>query len=300
MKEQLTDLEIHYLTKKNFIEVLSENPRIDKLITIDKSIKEVISDLQREKYDHIVDLHNNLRTRSLTWRLKAKVTRFPKLNVKKWLLVKLKSDRLPEVHVVDRYFEAVRDLKVTNNNSPVEFFIAKNNEVNPADYGLESGKYISLAIGAQFATKRMPEELLEKILNKIEGKVALVGGPTDVLLADSLASKHQNVINLAGKLNLQQSASIVRQGERLLTNDTGMMHIASAFDLPIISVWGNTSPKFGMYPYRPFNRDSYTIHEVSGLSCRPCSKIGYQKCPKGHFKCMLEQDVPAITKALLD
>ena len=69
----------------------------------------------------------------------------------------------------------------------------------------------------------------------------------------------------------------------IITHDTGLMHIAAVFNKPIVSIWGNTVPEFGMYPYQV---DKSTILEVKGLACRPCSKIGYQKCPKGHFKCM--------------
>jgi ADP-heptose:LPS heptosyltransferase len=72
------------------------------------------------------------------------------------------------------------------------------------------------------------------------------------------------------------------------------MHIAAMFDVPIVSIWGNTVPAFGMSPYRPGNEKSVKIHVVVGLNCRPCSKIGYQECPKGHFKCMEKQDLSAI------
>jgi ADP-heptose:LPS heptosyltransferase len=72
----------------------------------------------------------------------------------------------------------------------------------------------------------------------------------------------------------------------IVTNDTGLMHIASAFHKPIISLWGNTVPEFGMYPYMPGRPQGYDVMEVKKLPCRPCSKIGYEKCPKGHFKCM--------------
>ena len=67
-----------------------------------------------------------------------------------------------------------------------------------------------------------------------------------------------------------------------------MMHIAAAFKKKIYSVWGNTIPQFGMYPYMAASNSK--IIEVKGLGCRPCSKIGYDKCPKGHFKCMQEID----------
>ena len=109
---------------------------------------------------------------------------------------------------------------------------------------------------------------------------------------------NQRVLDLCGKLTLRQSAFMTKHCEKLLTGDTGLMHIASCFETPIVSVWGNTVPDFGMYTYAPQNKSLYTIHEVEGLSCRPCSKIGYKECPKKHFKCMHLQDAEAIKKDL--
>ena len=92
--------------------------------------------------------------------------------------------------------------------------------------------------------------------------------------------------NACGKYNLNQSASLVKQCQALFTHDTGLMHIAAAFKKKIYSIWGNTVPEFGMYPYKT----DFEVFEVRGLDCRPCSKIGYSKCPRGHFKCMREQE----------
>ena len=99
----------------------------------------------------------------------------------------------------------------------------------------------------------------------------------------------ERVFNAAGKTNLNESAYLLKISEKVITPDTGMMHIAAAFQKEIISVWGNTVPEFGMYPYyKKGNETKFTIIENKELKCRPCSKIGYDKCPKGHFKCMLE------------
>jgi ADP-heptose:LPS heptosyltransferase len=74
------------------------------------------------------------------------------------------------------------------------------------------------------------------------------------------------------------------------------MHVAAAYKRPLISLWGNTVPAFGMYPYYGSkflqatgarkNELPYDIIEINNLRCRPCSKIGYDACPLGHFKCM--------------
>ncbi|HNV96526.1 MAG TPA: glycosyltransferase family 9 protein, partial [Bacteroidales bacterium] len=92
--------------------------------------------------------------------------------------------------------------------------------------------------------------------------------------------------------SLLQSASLIRQAKVVLTGDTGLMHIAAAFNKKIVTVWGNTVPEFGMYPYS--DKNLYTINEVKSLPCRPCSKIGFNQCPKKHFNCMIKQDTSSI------
>ena len=107
--------------------------------------------------------------------------------------------------------------------------------------------------------------------------------------ARPLSDKAQGkVYNACGRFSINQSASLVQQARVVITPDTGLMHIAAAFKKKIISVWGNTIPEFGMFPYLP-DKDSRII-QVEGLSCRPCSKIGYSSCPKKHFRCMNDID----------
>jgi heptosyltransferase-2 len=104
----------------------------------------------------------------------------------------------------------------------------------------------------------------------------------------------ETILNACGKFNLNQSASLVKQAKFVISHDTGLMHIASAFKKDIISVWGNTVPVFGMYPY--LSGENSIIVENNNLKCRPCSKIGFKKCPKKHFKCMNDIDESQIIK----
>lgn len=307
LKEQLPDSEIHFLTKSSFRSVVEHNPNIDKVITIKSSIKEVTTQLKSEKYDHIVDLHNNLRTRSLAFRLRRPTTRFPKLNWKKWQLVKFKKVSMPDVHVVDRYFDAVRTLGVKSDGKKGDFVIPEGEMVDlksdfdcaqPSSFGIEPGKFVAIVIGAKFGTKQLPIEKLTELIEKISEPVILIGGPDDKILGEEILSKvnHEHVLNSCGKFSILGSASILKQSRVVISNDTGMMHIAACFDVPIVSIWGNTVPELGMYPYRPNDEASFSIHEVKGLNCRPCSKIGFESCPKGHFDCMMKQDVDGIVE----
>ena len=299
IKQQLPACELHFLTKSSYASIVHSNPFIDQVHTLNDSTKNLIQTLRSENFDVVIDLHKNLRTSRIKKALGVKSYAFPKLNIEKWLLVNFKRKSMPELHVVDRYFEAVKALNITNDQQGIDFFIPKEDEVNIAEtYGLNT--YLAVAIGAQFATKRLPEHKLLEILSQINQPIVLLGGKEDQALGERLKINlvNKTVLNLCGELSLTQSASLVKQSSALLTHDTGLMHIASAFNVPIISVWGNTVPELGMYAYRPMQKENIHIHQVKNLSCLPCSKIGDQKCPKGHFKCMEEQDSKEIAASV--
>lgn len=293
LKLQRPELEIHFLTKNSFASILENNPYVDKVFSITKSTSEILPQLKNEGYDFIVDLHKNTRTRQLKMALRKPSRSYPKLNFKKFLLTNFKIDKMPKVHIVDRYFEAVKILGITNDQKGLDYFIPEKDEINIDSQDIPKF-YIAFAIGAQFATKKLPENKIIELLSKTDKSIVLLGGENDRKLGEKIANKLAHVISKCGDLNLNQSASVLKQAEKVISHDTGLMHIASAFQKPIISIWGNTVPSIGMYPYLPQKNAVFSIHEVDGLKCRPCSKIGYQKCPKGHFNCMNNQDLDAI------
>jgi len=297
LKQQVPGVEIHYLTKKSFQTVLKNNPYIDKLHLLEDSLSPLIYQLKAEKFDHIVDLHRNLRTMLLKSRLGIKSSSFDKLNVEKWLLVNFKINILPPLHIVDRYLKTVEFLGVKNDDKGLDYFLEK-------DYSLtellpESHRnYTGVAIGAQHFTKRLPVYKLIEVCKLLDHPVVLMGGKEDAERADEIAKgAGEHVFNACGKFTLDESAYLVKMSMQIITHDTGLMHIAAAFNKPIISIWGNTVPGFGMYPYQVTESK---IIEVAGLKCRPCSKIGFQKCPLGHFKCMNEQDPAQIVNFNFD
>ena len=157
---------------------------------------------------------------------------------------------------------------------------------------------LAAVVGATYYTKRIPKEKLVEFCKKETRPIFLLGGKEDAETAQSVADICGNAINLCGKLSLHGSAYCVQQASVVITSDTGLMHIAAAFRKPIVSIWGNTVPKFGMYPFYPEGMDLNTTIEVAGLRCRPCSKIGYDRCPKGHFKCMKEIRTEQVVAAL--
>lgn len=297
LKNQLENIEIHYLTKKSYGSIVQNNPNINRVYVLGESLNDVIRELQKENYDFVVDLHRNLRSFRVKKALKKPSGTFSKLNFEKFLLTKFKVNKLPEIHIVDRYFGAVKKLGVKNDQAGLSYYIPNEDQVLLADYGIHDC-FAAFAIGAQFATKRLPKDKIISLIKQISSQIVLLGGPSDVSTAASISESCPNVINLCGKLNLNQSASIVQQSQVVITHDTGLMHIASSFEKKIISIWGNTVPEFGMYPYQPSKPANYSIFEVKDLPCRPCSKIGHNKCPKEHFKCMINQPLVEIAEAI--
>ncbi len=287
IKQQLKDVELHFITKQQFISVIENNPYVDKFHTINQSLAVVIPQLKKENFDYIIDLHHNARTLKLKLALGKKSFSFNKLNWQKFLIVNFKKNKLPQKHIVDRYFEAAANIGVKNDGRGLDYFINDKDEIDIVSSlpALFHNDYHALVVGGSYFTKQIPLNKLKEICSTSSLPLILLGGKEDAAIAEQVYQFHKNkVLNLCGKLNLNQSASIIQQANKVITSDTGLMHIAAAYKKDIISLWGNTIPEFGMGPYLA-GKNSQVL-EVTNLSCRPCSKLGYKKCPKGHFKCM--------------
>ncbi len=271
--------------------MIEANPHIDK-IHIFNQYDSTIQNLSKEKFNFIVDLQNNWKSRLICWKLRIPNKAFPKLNIRKFLVVlsKIKSILSP-VHIVDRYFKAAHPLGIKNDQQGLDFFI-NDSKIScfVKNYPIP---YISVVTGGSYNTKKIPLSKLREIAHRlVDKKIVLLGDENDFSIAHQLASEFQNIENLCGKLNLHESAYMIKNSTFVITSDTGLMHIAAAFKKTIYSLWGNTIPEFGMYPYFPAPNSK--ILENNTLWCRPCSKLGYQSCPLIHFKCMKNIDVSKI------
>ncbi len=309
LKQQLK-AEIHFLTKKPFRSILDANPNVDKVYAIKSKIGEISQELKREQYDWVIDLHHNLRSLQVKLLLRTANRSFDKINFQKWLMVRFKWNVLPHTHIVHRYLDTVKKLGVQYDGQGLDYFIPEAQELPLRNLAtdqnlspelrnaLQPGQYIALVIGAAHATKRLPVKKLIEICQGIQQPIVLLGGPDDRQAAEQIAqAAGSHVVNTCGQYSLHQSASLVRQAQQVITHDTGLMHIAAALRKPIVSVWGNTIPEFGMTPFYPDGMEKNTTVEVKNLSCRPCSKIGFDACPQGHFHCMAQIDLTKITSA---
>jgi heptosyltransferase-2 len=288
---------LHYLTKKKFAGIVTSNPYLDKVLLLEDNLAKTIEEIKAENYDVIIDLHHNLRTLRIKSALpKVPFYSFNKLNIEKWIYVNLKINVMPEKHIVDRYMGTVKHLGVANDGLGLDYFIPQEDEIKEGDIPFSHLQgYVAIAIGAAHNTKKLPVEKLQELVEKINYPIILLGGKDDFLNGEKIAAKDAiKIYNACGKFSLNESADIVRNSKLVISHDTGLMHIAAAFKKNIFSIWGNTVPSFGMVPYQT----EFEVFQVNKLQCRPCSKTGFDKCPRGHFKCMNNQSMDAIASGV--
>jgi len=292
LKKQLPHAEIHFLTKPAFQYIYDQNPYLDKLLLLKNTLNETIQEIKSEGYDHIVDLHNNLRTAIIKLRTGIPSTTYNKQRVLKWLSLKLRKNLVPPVHLVDRYFKAVLPLGVRNDQHPIEYFIKSSHQLSALLPPAFQQGYIAFIIGAAHFTKRMPNEKVVSICNQLAYPIVLLGGKDVAHNAKEIMEKsHAPLYNACGLTSLDESVFLVSKAVAVIGFDTGLTHIAEAFNKPLVSIWGSTVPELlGVQPYH-IDR---SLEAGVVLPCRPCSKYGLPKCPLGHFKCMWQIDEQPI------
>lgn len=294
LRKQFTDAEIHFLTKPENKIIVESNPNIDKVLLLKKSLFETISELKKEHYTTVIDLHKNLRTFIIKQLLFKPTYTFNKLSLEKEILIHFHYNLLPtNLHITERNLATVAPLGVKGDGEGMDYFIAAQHEVELQNLNLQQGKFIAWVIGAKHFTKILP---VEKVIESIrlfqqkfpDKKVVLLGGREDVEMAENIVSNFsENVMNVCGKFNLSQSVSILNQSEIVISGDTGLLHIAVALGKSVVAIFGSTVPEFGVFPkYGKFKIQPSAIIEMKDLDCRPCTKFGRNSCPKGHFLCM--------------
>ena len=308
--------QIDFLTNQEFTDLVRHNPHISNIISYDKKmgfsgLYALKTALMAEKYDWIIDLHNSLRSRFL--RLFSKIISdvkeisvYEKPYIARKLLINFKKDIYPKPYkkVLLKYFDALFDKNIQYDNKGTEVFFGEENSQKINDL-LEfqtniktntNANIITICPAASAFTKQwLPEyfaNLIKKLFeyynfdNKNNVKIVLLGGKADISVCENIKKMVDNQANtdliiLAGKCNLLDSAALLARSKVVITNDTGMMHLAEAQNKPVLAIFGSTVEAFGFYP---FLEKSEIVEEK--LACRPCSQSGESACPKGHFKCM--------------
>jgi len=305
LRKKFTNAKIDFIVKKEFSELLKFNPYLTNVIEFDasKGFKELLrlkKQILKERYDLIIDIHNNLRSIFLRTFSGAKVVKINKRIFKRFLLVKFKINLYKNaIPVAERYIEPVLQFSIKNDNQGVELFVP-DDVIESAKIKIafsNSNLYIAFSPSAKHETKRWLAErfaeLGDKLAEKFNAKIILLGGIEDIERCAKVEKMMKHTpINLCGKTSLLESSAILSLCKLLVTNDSGLMHIGSAMKTKIVAIFGSTVKEFGFFPY---GTESIVIEKP--VKCRPCSHIGRDKCPKGHFKCMRDIEVEEVFQA---
>jgi lipopolysaccharide heptosyltransferase II len=293
------------LTKREYVPLLSHNPHVNLVLGMapNRSLLSLAAELRADRYTHLLDLHDNLRSRTLRLLVPGRWRTYPKHRLARAWLIRAKRNRYRDRRpVAERYFSAARDLGVQPDGSPPDFFLGAEAGEQVADWlrtvGLEKeANIVALAPGAAHATKRWPLEHWRALLARnLESGVAvvIVGGPADAELGAALAGEHRGrVANAAGVFGLQGTGALLQRARVLISGDTGVMHMATAVGTPVVSLFGPTVEAFGFFPY---SRQA-SVLELP-LPCRPCTAQGSSRCPLGHHRCMIDMQPSVVYEAL--
>lgn len=290
------DYEVHYLNKKEYASILSSNPLLKKIWEYGEDEPRLLKSLKQEDYDLVIDLHNTLRSARIRKTLGVNFRVLRKQHLKKFIITKLGLKNWTYPHMVDQFLSTISDLNPDNLKYAPEIYFSDQDNATFKNLELPDN-YMCIVVGAAYKTKRIP---IQKILDIIQGteiKAVLIGGPGDVKLASEISKQAtKSFIDLTDKLSLKSSALVVKNANVVLAGDTGMMHIANAFEKPLIAIYGSTHPVFG---YGPFAESDKTIViQDNSVACRPCTKQGRDSCPKGHFNCMENIDSAQIIEKM--
>ncbi len=285
IKKKYPEIKIDFILKKEYKEVLEFNPYISKVLEYPANRNEkklFLNQFKENQHDFIIDLQNNFRSAEIRKILGHPFVKFNKKSIDKFLLVKFKINRLRNSSQIPiRYAETLDNLKLDDDG--LDFFLP--NKITPELNNNEN--IIGFAPGSKHFTKMWPKEYFIELGNQLKNegfKIALFGGGNDIRTCHEISNNIPNCINQCGQNNLYKTAINMKQCSAIVCNDSGLMHVASALKIPLLALFGSTVKEFGFSPYKSKN----IVYENNKLECRPCTHIGRDKCPKKHFKCMLE------------
>jgi heptosyltransferase-2 len=313
LKATFPNSRIDFVTSQEFKEIYKYNPYISNLIEYDKSSNfeqiatqknDIKQNLPLGKYDYVIDLQRNMRTKIFRSGLGEIYFLVHKRRLHKLSLVYLKKPlykTLIPVPEVNRF--CVRELDVKNDNKGLEIWLPEEKGLQNYPPEFKQRKKdefykIAIAPGAYHFTKRYPKErfvnLIELISKKINAEFYIIGGMKDKEITDYIKLNSKvNITDYSNSTSILETAKILNTMDVLITNDTGVMHIAASRKIPVLAIFGSTVKEFGFIPYGT----DYRIAE-STINCRPCTHIGRNECPRKHFDCMMNITVEKLVKEL--
>ncbi|MGM0509270.1 MAG: lipopolysaccharide heptosyltransferase II [Fusobacteriota bacterium] len=298
---------IDYITTPSGAAILKNNPNLNKIISYDKKGKnkgiqeliKLIRRIKKEKYDIAIIPHRYLRSTLIAFfsGIKERVG-YSNSGGKIFLTKKINYEK--ESHEVKRLLNLIQNKEISMSDANLKLYPGKKEreEIDKLweKNNLDNYKIITIAPGSKWLTKRWPlnyyNELIKKISKDKRYKILLIGGRDE---KDLNIRETSTTLNLIGKTTLLEVAEILKRSNLLIGNDSSPLHIASAFGIEIIAIFGATTKGLGFYPWSKKGN----VIEKKDLECRPCGLHGGDKCPENHFKCMLEIEPEEVYNKVL-
>ena len=284
------DAQVDFLVRKGNESLLKDHPFLKNIFTWDKRNKKysglfrLLKRVRKEKYDKVINLQRFASSGWLTAFSGAKEKLGFKKNPLSFLFDKsFDHDVLNGMHEVQRNNQLIAQFTDDVFNKPKLYPSDKD---YTAIRTYQDQKYICILPSSVWFTKQYPKEKWIEFIESVPEKfyIFLMGGPEDKNLCEqiSVLSQSNHVKNLAGELSFLESAALMKNAAMNYTNDSAPLHLASARNAPVTSIFCSTVPSFGFYPLS----DNYKIIETKiELPCKPCGLHGWKACPLGHFQC---------------
>ncbi len=315
LRQAYPEARIDFAVKSEFSDVLRFNQNLSTILELGSPLREELRALairvRSIGYDLILDIHNSLRSRYLRLSARARAVNV----VNKRILARLALVNLKRnfyrgtVSVPERYLETVKRYGVSDDGAGLEVEVpGETAEAVRAMLGkYELDRYptvVGLVPMAKHFTKQWPSERFVEFgvqfARRNKSKIILFGPREGTDTCGDIAQMinaevgSTAAVSLAGMLSILEVAAALDHCTLVVSNDSGLMHLAAARKRKVVAVFGSTVKEFGFFPY---GTESIVL-ERNGLSCRPCSHIGLERCPKGHFRCMKEiQAADAVAAA---
>ncbi|MEO6694718.1 MAG: glycosyltransferase family 9 protein [Ignavibacteria bacterium] len=298
LKKYFPDSQIDFLCIPSTSILLKNNPYINEVYPYDKKnsgingLISLVKKIRKIRYELILSPHRSFRSSLISYFSSAsKSVSFDTTSFSFLYSDNIVYDR--GIHEIQRNLKLLEPIGISQTEIVrPEIFVSEQErrKVNSIFYEHRfkpDEKFIVIAPGSAWFTKRFPEEkfiTLCNLLITLNLKIFLIGGKEDKKTSDFILynSRNKNLINVTGNLSVLESTELISKAELIITNDSAPLHIANSVDTKVIALFGSTVPEFGFYPYG--NND--IVIATEGLSCRPCSLHGKNKCPVGTFVCM--------------
>lgn len=317
LRQQYPSLKITLVSRPFFAPLFRDIPDLQFYpVDLDKKHKGVLGlyqlfrELSLLDIDAFADLHNVLRSKILGIFFKMNGTPVVTLDKGRSDRKKLTTQKPKTIAPIKSVFERAADV-FTRLNLPISLTritLLKRLELNPeitSVTGDKNCKWIGIAPFAAYATKMYPLALMEKVIEKLAEDTVKIflfgGGKKEAQILEEMASKNENCINLAGKISFENELKVISNLNLMLGMDSGNGHLAAMYDVPVITLWGNTHPYAGFKPFRQPEEYSLTP-DLLKYPLLPTSVYG-KKIIAGYKDCMADistDEVLQIVKFTLD